>query len=62
MIKNYFDRKKIQQKIQQRLNYLEQEIKNGKISYGEIAELQRLKKYIDEANILLRQWAGIQEN
>ena len=31
------------------------------ISYGEIAELQGLAEYIDESDVILREWAGIKE-
>ena len=47
--------------IEKRLRYLRKQIKNENISYGEIAELQSLAKYIDKGDVLLLQWAGIQE-
>ena len=47
--------------IQKRLNYLREEIKAEKISYGEIAELQSLSDYIDPDDVLLLEWAGIPE-
>lgn len=47
--------------IQQRLNYLRQEIEAERISYGEIAELQSLADYIDKGDTLLLQWAGVPE-
>ena len=48
-------------KIQTRLTYLRKEIEAETISYGEIAELQSLAKYIPEDDVLLREWAGIKE-
>ena len=48
-------------KIEARLNYLRKQIKNENISYGEIAELQSLTKYIDKGDLLLLQWAGVPE-
>jgi len=47
--------------IKKRLEYLRKEILAERISYGEIAELQSLKKYIDKGDILLLQWAGVKE-
>jgi len=48
-------------KIEKRLRYLKKQIKNENISYGEIAELQNLSKYIDKGDILLLQWAEVKE-
>lgn len=49
-------------KIKKRLQYLKREIKKEGISYGEILELQSLKKYVIESgDALLMQWAGIPE-
>jgi len=47
--------------IKKRLEYLRQEIRKERISYGEIAELQSLAEYIDAGDIELLQWAGIPE-
>jgi len=47
--------------IKTRLKYLHNEITNERISYAEIAELQSLAEYIDPADTLLREWAGILE-
>jgi hypothetical protein len=47
--------------IKQRLKYLKQEIEAERISYGEVAELQSLKDYIPDDDILLKEWAGIPE-
>lgn len=46
--------------IKQRLEYLREQIRAEGISYGEIAELQSLKKYINEDDIELLQWADDQ--
>lgn len=47
--------------IRKRLEYLRQEIEAERISYGEIAELQSLKRYIDKGDVLLLEWAGVKE-
>ena len=47
--------------VQKRLEYLRGEIRAEKISYGEIAELQSLKKYIDKSDVELLEWAGVKE-
>lgn len=52
---------KTTKKIRERLNYLRQEIEAERISYGEIAELESLKAYIPEDDILLKEWAGTPE-
>ena len=49
------------EKIKERLEYLRRQIKNENISYGEIAELQDLSKYIDKNDTELLQWAGVFE-
>jgi len=48
--------------MNKRLEYLRNEILHERISYGEIAELQSLVKYIDKDDTLLLQWAGVEEN
>lgn len=48
--------------IKNRLEYLWGEIKAERISYGEIAELQLLAKYIDPDDVELLQLAGVKEN
>jgi hypothetical protein len=48
-------------RVKQRLAYLRKEIEAERISYGEIAELQSLKKYIDPSDVLLLEWAGVKE-
>jgi len=44
-----------------RLEYLRGEIEAERISYGELAELRALSKYIDSDDVLLREWAGLKE-
>ena len=44
-----------------RLSYISGEIENGRISYGEIAELESLKKFIHPSDTLLLEWAGVKE-
>lgn len=48
-------------KIKKRLDYLRRQIKNENISYGEIVELQSLKKYINKGDVTLLLWAGERE-
>ena len=52
---------KVNAKIQKRLNYLRKEIEAERISYGEIAELQSLAKFIDPSDVLLLEWSGVEE-
>ena len=40
----------------QRLEYLREQIENENISYGEIIELQSLRKYIEDDDVQLLQW------
>lgn len=47
--------------IKKRLDYLRGEIERECVSYGEIAELQSLAKYIDPSDTLLLEWAGVPE-
>lgn len=46
----------------QRLNYLRDQINQECISYGEIAELQSLAKYIEPWDVQLLEWAGVPEH
>ncbi len=46
---------------QKRLEYLREQIVAENISYGEIAELQDLKEHIDKGDVLLLEWAGVDE-
>mgnify|MGYP003667987379 FL=1 len=48
--------------MKERLEYLRQEIKAERISYGEIIELQSLVDFIDDGDVELLQWAGVEEN
>lgn len=48
--------------IKRRLEYLRREIEAERISYGEIAELQSLAKYIEPGDMLLLEWAGVPEH
>ena len=48
-------------KIQKRLDYLRKEIEAERISDWEIAELQSLAKFIDSSDVLLLEWAGVEE-
>jgi len=45
----------------QRLEYLREQIKQENISYQEILELQSLKEHIEDSDVLLLQWAGVEE-
>jgi hypothetical protein len=47
--------------VRERLEYLRGEIAAERISYGEIMELQSLAAYIDPADTLLLEWAGVPE-
>lgn len=47
--------------IKNRLEYLRAQIIDECISYGEIAELQSLAEYIEDDDVLLKEWAGIPE-
>lgn len=48
-------------KIEARLEQLRVEIEAERISTGEIIELQSLAKFIDNGDLLLLQWAGVEE-
>jgi hypothetical protein len=45
-----------------RLEYLREEIRDERISYGEIAELQSLVNFIDLDDVELLEWAGVEVN
>jgi hypothetical protein len=47
--------------IENRLEYLREQIRGECISYGEISELQSLAGYIPEDDVELLQWAGVEE-
>jgi len=48
-------------KIKNKLEQLRQAIKDENISYGEIAELQELARYIEPGDVELLEWAGVEE-
>jgi hypothetical protein len=48
-------------KIKDRLEYLRGEIEAERISYGEIAELHSLAKYIAPDDVQLLEWAEVPE-
>ena len=48
--------------IKARLEYLRGEIEAERISYDEIVELQSLAEHIDEGDVLLLEWAGVEES
>jgi len=47
--------------VKERLEYLRGEILAERISYAEIAELQGLADEIDKDDVLLLEWAGVEE-
>ena len=47
--------------IKKRLEEIRKEIRKEKISYGEIAELQGLAEYIEDNDVELLEWAGVEE-
>lgn len=47
--------------IKERLEYLRTQIEQECISTGEIIELQSLKEYIDDDDVVLLEWAGVPE-
>ena len=59
--KELFDRKATEKAINARLEYFRAEIEAERISYGEIAELQELAKFIEPGDTLLLQWANVPE-
>ncbi len=48
--------------IKGRLEYLRQELRAERISYGELVELQSLVEHIDEGDVELLQAAGVPED
>lgn len=48
-------------KIERRLEYLRGEMRAERISYGELAELQKLARYIESGDTELLEWAGVPE-
>jgi hypothetical protein len=47
--------------IKRRLEYLRGEINAERISYSEIHELENLAEYIEEGDVLLREWKAIRQ-
>ena len=45
----------------ERLEYLRQELRAERISYGDLAELQSLADYIDDNDVELLEAAGVEE-
>ncbi len=45
-----------------RLEYLRKELREERISYGELVELQSLAPYIDKGDVELLEAAGVPEN
>lgn len=52
---------KTSKQIKERLEYLRTELRNERISYGELAELESLKEYIDPYDVELLEAAGVSE-
>ena len=50
------------EEIKERLEYLREELRQERISYGELAELQSLAEYIDSSDVELLEAAGVPEN
>lgn len=49
------------EEIKKRLEYLRQELRLERISYGELTELQSLAEYIDSGDVELLEAAGVPE-
>jgi hypothetical protein len=47
--------------IKKRLEYLRQELRAERMSWGELAELQSLSKHIDPGDVELLEAAGVPE-
>ena len=52
----------IMNKQTERLEELRIELRNERISYGELAELQSLSEYIEKGDVELLEAAGVPEN
>jgi len=48
-------------KIKKRLEYLRAELRNERISYGELAELQSYVEHIEKGDVELLEAAGVPE-
>ena len=47
--------------IASRLEYIRGEIVAERVSYAELAELKELAEYIEPGDVLLLEWAGVNE-
>ncbi len=47
--------------VQERLEYLRQEIREERISWYELYELQSLADYVKPGDVELLEWAGVPE-
>ena len=54
--------KEIAKQAKKRLEYLRQEIRDERISYGELVELADLAPYIESGDVELLEAAGVPEN
>ena len=50
------------EEIKKRLEYLREELRQERISYGELVELQSLVEYIDSGDVELLEAAGVPES
>ncbi len=50
------------EEIKKRLEYLREELRQERISYGELAELQSLAEYIEADDVELLEAAGVPES
>ena len=48
--------------MRQRLEEIRQAIREENVSMGELVELQSLAKYIEEGDVELLEWAGVNEH
>ena len=53
---------KTTKKIKNRLEELREELRQERISYGELIELQSLAKHIEKGDVELLEAAGVPEN
>ena len=50
------------EEIKKRLEYIREELREERISYGELSELQSLAEYIESGDVELLEAAGVPEN
>lgn len=48
--------------MKQRLEEIREEIRNERVSIGELIELRSLVNYIDKDDVELLEWAGVPEH